>query len=330
MLRLDDLWVWDSWIVYDGARHHLFFLQAPRSLGDPARRHLHARVGHASSPDLVAWTYHGECLGPSGGGFDDRAIWTGSVLAAGGRWWMFYTALSAAGPDPYAQRIGAAVSDDLHTWRRVSDRPLLDLDPLRYRALEPGGPGRSGHTWLDPVDFADPGGDGWHMLLTAAAAGSDPDDGGVIGHATSPDLVRWTVRDPLSVPGAGFRHLEVPHAHEIDRRAVLTFTCHPDETVPSRTAADGRYCTWSVPGPGVAGPWDVGAARPFTADAALFAAPLTRRRAGTWVILGFRHLESEGGDGFAIHDPIPVTTDAAGYLVGTGPTESRGTTSQGR
>ena len=33
MLRLDDLWVWDSWVADDGDLYHLFFLQAPRSLG---------------------------------------------------------------------------------------------------------------------------------------------------------------------------------------------------------------------------------------------------------------------------------------------------------
>ena len=43
MLRLDDLWVWDSWIADDGDLYHLFFLQAPRALGDPGKRHTAAR-----------------------------------------------------------------------------------------------------------------------------------------------------------------------------------------------------------------------------------------------------------------------------------------------
>ena len=34
MLRLADDWVWDSWIADDGERYHLFFLKAPRALGD--------------------------------------------------------------------------------------------------------------------------------------------------------------------------------------------------------------------------------------------------------------------------------------------------------
>ena len=48
MLRLDDFWVWDSWVADDGDAYHLYFLQAPRSLGDPALRHVHATVGHAT------------------------------------------------------------------------------------------------------------------------------------------------------------------------------------------------------------------------------------------------------------------------------------------
>jgi len=125
VLRLDDHWVWDSWVADDGDQYHLFFLQAPRSLGDPGLRHIHATVGHATSTDLVTWDYLGQCLGPAETGFDDLAIWTGSVVRAQDRWWMFYTAISTAGHHIFDQRVGAAVSDDLHHWRRVSDQPTL-------------------------------------------------------------------------------------------------------------------------------------------------------------------------------------------------------------
>ena len=75
----------------DGDLYHLFFLQAPRALGDPGKRHTAARVGHATSRDLVTWDYLGETFGPAESGFDDLAIWTGSVLHDGARWRMFYT-----------------------------------------------------------------------------------------------------------------------------------------------------------------------------------------------------------------------------------------------
>jgi hypothetical protein len=49
MLRLEDAWIWDSWIADDGERYHLFFLKAPRALADAGLRHPAATIGHASS-----------------------------------------------------------------------------------------------------------------------------------------------------------------------------------------------------------------------------------------------------------------------------------------
>jgi beta-fructofuranosidase len=326
VLRLEDHWVWDSWMADDGDRYHLFFLQAPRSLGDASRRHVNASVGHATSADLVTWDYLGQCLGPAETGFDDLAIWTGSVARArsdaGDRWWMFYTAISTAGHHIFDQRVGSAVSDDLHTWRRVSDQPTLHVDGRWYKTLHLNPPGTRGpdldkvsETWRDPLVMPDPDADGWHMLVTARAVGAGRNDDGVVAHATSRDLRSWEVGPPRCAPGAGFGQLEVLQSKVIDGRPVLVFTCHPDEMTPERIAASGRYCTWSVPGQSVLGPWDITKARPFTADPYLFAAPLARRRDGSWAIVGFRNLEPQGQDGFFIHDPIPVTLDDDGYLI---------------
>src|SRR6185312_14793146 len=140
-------------------------------------------------------------------------------------------------------------------------------------------------------------------------------DDGVIAHARSSDLLDWEVGAPLCRPGAGFGQLEVLQNKVVDGKPVLVFTCHPQEMTPERRASSEECCTWSVPSPGPLGPWDIGSARPFTADPELFAAPLVRRRDGSWVILGFRNLEHLGEDGFAIYEPIPVTVDADGYLV---------------
>ena len=322
MLRLDDYWVWDSWIADDGDSYHLYFLQAPRSLGDVSRRHVNARVGHARSTDLVSWDYLGECLGPAETGFDDLAIWTGSVVRAQGRWRMFYTAISTAGHHIFDQRVGSAVSDDLHTWRRVSEQPTLHVDGRWYKTLHLNPPGTTGpeldkvsETWRDPLVMPGPDDDGWHMLITARGVGAGRNDDGVVAHATSSDLSTWEVGPPLCSPGAGFGQLEVLQSKVIDGRPVLVFTCHPQEMTPQRVAASGRYCTWSVPGPSVLGPWDIAEARPFTADPHLFAAPLVQCRDGSWAMVGFRNLEPEGEDGFFIQDPIQVALDAEGYLV---------------
>ena len=52
MLRLEDDWVWDSWIADAGDLYHLFFLKAPRALEDPGLRHTAATIGHATSAGL--------------------------------------------------------------------------------------------------------------------------------------------------------------------------------------------------------------------------------------------------------------------------------------
>ena len=91
-LELEDRWVWDFWIAQDNETYHLFFLQAPRSLGNAELRHRSASVGHAISTDLVNWTEVGTALEAGlPGEWDDVATWTGSVLKHDDRWWMFYT-----------------------------------------------------------------------------------------------------------------------------------------------------------------------------------------------------------------------------------------------
>jgi beta-fructofuranosidase len=234
---------------------------------------------------------------------------------------MFYTAISNAGHHIYDQRIGSATSTDLHHWKR-DDQPAVVADGRWYKTLAAfpsptTGPDleHSSETWRDPFVLPDPAGKGWHMLFTARSNDAGKNDDGVVGHARSSDLAEWALTAPLTAPGTGFGQLEVLQSREVDGRWVLVFTCHPQEMTGQRRARTGDYCTWSVPGDGPLGPWDIDQARPFVAEKDLFAAPLVQRRDGSWVLVGFRNLEPYGQDGFEIIDPIPVVLDARGYLV---------------
>jgi beta-fructofuranosidase len=305
MLRLPDDWVWDSWVADDGERFHLFFLKAPRALADPRLRHAAARIGHATSTDLAHWDVHDDALLPVEGDWDDLAQWTGSVVRADdGSWRMFYTGLSTRpGHGIRDQRIAAAESLDLASWRRIGDRPLLPPDPRWYRTLDED-PGAS-ETWRDPFVFRDPNGDGWHMLVTARARGAPRLRDGVLAHARSADLVSWELLPPLTEP-AGFGQIEVPQARVVDGRPLLVFTCHPEEQAGEQVARHGAFSTWYVLGESLTGPWDIAAARPFEGDPKLFAAPLVQRRDGSWAFVGFRNQEPEGILSFELVDPIPV------------------------
>ena len=315
MLRLPDDWVWDSWVADDGETYHLYFLKAPRALEDPSRRHARAVIGHATSTDLVDWTDRGTTLLPSEAGWDDLALWTGSTVRADdGTWRMFYTALNThRGHVLRDQQVGVVESGDLHHWRRTTDAPALSADGRWYKTLDED-PSAS-ETWRDPFVFRDPGGDGWHMLVTARLKGTERYDDGVLAHARSQDLVSWEVQPPVSGDPSGFGQIEVPQVRVVDGRPVLVFTCHPEEQSEARKAEHGHWCTWSVvgePGGSLLGPWDVSKAVPFRAEPTLFAAPLVQRRDGSWVLVGFRNQEPQGIFSFEIIDPVQVSVDGDG------------------
>ena len=303
MLRLEDAWIWDSWIADDGERYHLFFLKAPRALEDAGLRHTAATIGHASSLDLVDWDVHADALLPDAKRWDDVALWTGSAVRGDdGTWRMYYTALSSdPGHGVKDQRIGLAESRDLTTWQRVGDRPLVAPDPRWYRTID----GTHSETWRDPFVFADPDGDGWHMLITARHPDAPRFSDGVLAHARSADLTTWELQPPLTEP-AGFGQIEVPQIRVVDGRHVLVFTCHPEEQSAGQIERFGPHSTWSVLGDHPLGPWDIDAARPFEAAPKLFAAPLVQQRDGTWAFVGFLNQEPEGILSFEILDPIPV------------------------
>jgi beta-fructofuranosidase len=158
--------VWDSWVADDGVHHHLFFLRASRALHDPNRRHHRASIGHARCTDLTTWELLPDALVHSDApAWDDLATWTGSVVRGPDRGWrMFYTGVSHQ-EKGLVQRIGMAESADLITWTRAHAGPLLEADPRWYERLDLTA--WSDEAWRDPYVFHDPGGDGWHMLITA-------------------------------------------------------------------------------------------------------------------------------------------------------------------
>ncbi|GAA3732833.1 hypothetical protein GCM10022225_13670 [Plantactinospora mayteni] len=307
MLRLPDHWVWDSWYVQDddGVRH-AFFLRASRALLDPNRRHLRAAIGHAVSTDLRSWRLVADALVPADTpGWDDLATWTGSTLRGpDGRWYLFYTGVSRA-EDGLVQRIGLAVSDDLTTWHRYGTAPLVVADPTWYELLDLNL--WYEQAWRDPWVFPDPTGTGWHMLVTARANHGAAAERGVIGHATSDDLVNWTVQPPLSTP-AGFGHLEVPQVAVVDGQPLLLF-CTNAVATPHRA----EHQIWTATGPSITGPWDVASAQPVR-HPHLYAPRLVPDLDGGWALIGFvDHVDGEFvGE---LTDPIPVHRHPTGELV---------------
>ncbi len=307
-LALPDKWIWDSWFVFDGEKHHVFYLQAPKSLIDPELRHRNPSVGHAISTDLNNWTVLPDALAPSESpAFDSWTTWTGSVVRADdGKWWMFYTGTSREdGGD--VQTIGAAVSDDLNSWQKLSNQPLVQADPTWYEKLDK----TIWHdeAWRDPWVFRFPGNDEtWHMLVTARAKDGDPRTRGVMGHATSQDLINWQVQPPLSSPGQGFGQLEVYQFEIVDGVPIVLFCCGWRELSAERLAAFGqRDATYSVAVSADLSQIDFNKANAFS-NPMVYAARIIKSNDG-WHLIGFRNFE-DGKFVGELCDAIPVSASA--------------------
>ena len=319
MLALEDKWIWDSWYVHDDGIWHAFFLQADKAIGDPDLRHYHVSQGHATSRDLVSWTYHGTFFRPSNGpAFDDMLIWTGSVVRDDdGLWHLFYTGGARAENGLY-QRIGRATSTDLFDWRRSGDQPVLDLNGPHADAYEVTHDPTRWHdrSMRDPWVMRDPAGSGWLMYFTARVHTTDDTHGaGAIGMAQSSDLETWTLLEPVF--SGGFGQLEVPQVFQHGGRWYCLFCTEArywSESYAGSVAQPRVSGTHYLMAEDPRGPWTMAPGRFF--DGAMpcrrYAARIVETDGGL-MIMGF----ADGGrDDFLGHlmDPQPVVVDADGLL----------------
>ncbi len=240
VLHLNDKWVWDFWFAHDGDDTHIFYLQAPRSLGNPDLRHWHSAVGHAVSKDLIDWEILPDALHPSGddSAWDSLTTWTGSIIQHNNSWYMFYTGTSKA-ENGVIQRIGLAISDDLMIWSQVETNPIIKIDQRWYELLEKNI--WYEQAWRDPWVFEERG--KFHAFITARCREGQPGERGVIGYACSEDLLEWEVQAPITQPGE-FAYLEVPQLVEINNRWYLLFSVESERYSEKRCARKGLdVCT---------------------------------------------------------------------------------------
>ena len=323
VLALKDKWIWDFWLVDakdapDGL-WHAYFLQADNTLLNPEMRHRNVTQGHATSKELVNWNYHGTCFAPSKGpAFDDWTTWTGSVVQGpDATWHLFYTGTQHAGEGLH-QRIGHATSQDMHSWVRVGDGLCLDLTGPNAKYYEeytpPHWPDRA---MRDPWVMKNPDGEGWIMYFTARVPGRiEPNAGGAIGFATSPDLMQWDLQKPV-YDGGAFGQLEVPQVFKYGNNWYMAFCTQAQHWAES-------YCKDNPQKPlngnhyliadSHLGPWT--APRPF-----LDGWPTWHRYAGKIVTLdGKLNLltslfdDKNGRFVGQVNDPLPLRVDAHGHL----------------
>jgi beta-fructofuranosidase len=231
MLKLNNNWIWDFWFAEDGETIHIFYLQAPKSLGDERKRHHNATIGHAKSNDLINWEILDDALKPGDPGtWDDLATWTGSVIKKADKWFMFYTGVNKK-EKGLIQRIGLATSTDLITWERYSQNPIMEADEKWYEKLDLNL--WHDEAWRDPfvVQF-----DNEYYAYITSRINKGPRDGrGVIALAKSRDFFNWEIMPPISEPGE-FGQLEVPQYIKLRDKHLLLFSSAIETTSKERKA----------------------------------------------------------------------------------------------
>lgn len=313
-LRLDRHWLWDFWFAVDGEDVHVFFLHAPRSLGDPELRHRNARIGHAISRDLRHWEPLPRPFDPGEpGAFDDLATWTGSVLHHDGRWYQYYTAISSR-EDGAVQRIGVATSDDLLTWTKQD--LVFEADARWYEKRGHGDPVAS-EAWRDPWVFVDEDTSTLRMLICARSPDGPPDGRGVIGYATADDPLSWKAGPPVSEPGE-FGQLEVPQLVHLGGRWRILFCAGPGDHSAARLARPGLVReggTHELVADAKAGPYRLDSDRFLVGDPAgrLYAGRLLEHQ-GRWHFFAWHQYDEHGGFAGELSDPMPVRVRADGGL----------------
>ena len=316
-LQLPNKWVWDFWLVRDGTDYHAFYLQAPRSLGDPELRHLNASIGHAVSKDLRHWRVLSDALsaGPPGA-WDDRAVWTGCVVWARGRWHMFYTGVSAE-DDTVVQRAGLATSEDLIRWRKHPKNPLIEADPRYYEQRDESAVGRE-RMWRDPWVFRHLQTGDFHALITASATEGPTNGRGVVAHARSDDLVSWETLPPLTEPG-DFYALEVPQLTKLGDRYYLLFSTWAEAHSARRreeTGLDPAGGTHYLVADDPLGPFRFSTHEFLVGDplGSLYSGKLVEGPDGDPCFLAWRNFAPDGSFVGELDDPLPVSVDGEGNL----------------
>jgi beta-fructofuranosidase len=308
-LRLAGRWVWDFWLVRNRGLWHVFFLHAPQTPDDPDKRHFAATIGHAVSTDLANWEILADALGPGpAGSWDDMATWTGSVIEhpAGG-WAMLYTGV-ASRERGLVQRIGLARSDDLNEWTKHPANPVIEADPRWYELLDTEI--WIDQAWRDPWVLYNPADGLFHAFVTARCRAGDPARRGVIGHATSTDLVDWSVERPLQGP-LGFGHMEIPQVVEAGGMWHLLFSA-PAWAQASRS---GTHCagTFHAVSDRLTGPYDEVAPLFCDIQESLYGGKIVKTETGL-ACLAFRYRDSAGDVVGELTDPMPVNLATDGTL----------------
>ncbi len=167
--------------------------------------------GHGVTKGFLNWRTLSPCFYIQPGSWDAGHVFAPHVLARNGTFWMFYT---GCGIDN-TQRIGAAISDDLQSWKRVSGKPVIRPEEFDWAFC----PTEKGSACRDP--HVCKWGDEYSMYYTAVTKQGKA----CVARAISSDLVNWTDAG-LAYVSAGSAHCESSNVQKQDGIYLLFFGGH--------------------------------------------------------------------------------------------------------
>jgi len=209
-------------LTWKDGTYHLFYQYVPGRTSWASNCHW----GHATSPDMIAWTEQGVAVAPGDG---DDGVWSGSIVTdSEGKATMFYTSVTEPGIGIGTIRTATPGDDSWDSWTKggkLMSAPGADV--IAYR---------------DPFVFRDGG--QWRMFV---GAGLDGGTAAAISYSSA-DLAEWTLdgiaarrpgseKDPVWT-GAMW---ECPQLFEIDGSHVLVTSIWEDDVLHYVAYGVGSY-----------------------------------------------------------------------------------------
>ncbi|MBT2519741.1 glycoside hydrolase family 32 protein [Arthrobacter sp. ISL-28] len=209
-------------VTWKDGQYHLFYQYVPGRTTWASNCHW----GHATSPDMIAWTEQGVAVAPGKG---DDGVWSGSIVTGqDGAATMFYTSVTE--PDIGIGTVRTATPDDASwtTWTKGGKLMTApDLGVVAYR---------------DPFVFRD--GRQWRMFVGAGLEGGTA---AAVSYS-SPDLSQWTL-DGIAAQRTGAETdpvwtgtmWECPQLFEIGGSHVLVTSIWEDDVLHYVAYGVGSY-----------------------------------------------------------------------------------------
>ena len=209
-------------VTWKDGQYHLFYQYVPGRTTWASNCHW----GHATSPDMIAWTEQGVAVAPGDG---DDGVWSGSIVTGSdGAATMFYTSVTE--PDLGIGTVRTATADDA-SWNSWTKDPKLmtapDLGVVAYR---------------DPFVFRDGG-----QRRMFVGAGGEGGTAAAVSYS-SQDLSDWTL-DGIAAQRSGTETepvwtgtmWECPQLFEIDGSHVLVTSIWEDDVLHYVAYGVGSY-----------------------------------------------------------------------------------------